>query len=82
MQHRLLLHTLCTLLTVGTLITSCDGHRKETQPSDAAVTTADSTAAREGISESEQEMTRLLNDFDRQYGKRLIAAAKPLFDLL
>ena len=82
MQHRLLLHTLCTLLTVGTLITSCDGHRKETQPSDAAITTADSTAAREGISESEQEMTRLLNDFDRQYGKRRIAAAQPIFDLL
>ena len=69
------------MLAVGTLITSCDGHKKDSRPSDAVAMTTDS-AARDNTSEPGQEMSRLLAHFDRQHGRQRTAAAQPIFDLL
>ena len=79
MQHTRLLHALCALLTITTLLTACGGHKD--RPADSPSAQVD-TIVTTNASELGQEMVRLLSDFDRQGGKRRTEAAQPIFDLL
>ena len=81
----LTLSVIWALISIFSMLVSCgDGRTK--RPSDRIAHSSHAghadSAARVDTSEPGHEMNRLLDDFDHQHGKRRMAAAQPIFDLL
>lgn len=76
---RLTARALCALFAALFLFASCGENNKES--TDKVVEQVESTANIKA-SERGKKMEQLLNNFNRQSGKKRFAAAKPIFDLL